>query len=118
VTPVAAGSPATPNPGWPSVLSGPILRRVAPDAVSVFVVLKHPRVVRLSVYDGPLAARDRLLAAHEQQTTAFGRYLHAAVATVRPATPLEPQRVYGYDLTFLTSTAGDEADANQRTWRP
>jgi hypothetical protein len=33
---------------WPLHLCGPMLRRVTPESVSVFVALRHPRKVRLS----------------------------------------------------------------------
>jgi PhoD-like phosphatase len=96
---------------WPLVLAGPMPRRVSPDAVSVFVACKHPRTVRLSLYDG--AGRDRLLHQAQAPTRPLGRFLHVAVVTAWPPEPLPPGRVYGYDLAFVRAPGqpGDDGDA-------
>jgi hypothetical protein len=85
---------------WPLVLVGPMVRRVEAGAVSVFVVCKHPRTVRLSIYDGTEPDPTRLIHEHDGHTVELGRFLHVAVVTARPPTPLQPERVYGYNLHF------------------
>jgi hypothetical protein len=40
---------------WPLILAGPILRRVEPRRVSVWVALSAPRTVTLHVFQGIVA---------------------------------------------------------------
>jgi hypothetical protein len=100
--------------GWPLVLAGPMPRRVEPGAVSVFVAAKHPRTVRLSIYDGTEPDQGRLVAEDHDATVPLGRFLHVAVVTARPPAALAPGRVYGYDLGFRragTAGPGDDGPA-------
>ena len=46
--------PTLPANQWPLVLAGPIVRRVEPGRVSVWVALKEPRSVRLTVFPAPV----------------------------------------------------------------
>jgi hypothetical protein len=94
---VAADDPAS----WPLVLAGPMPRRVVYDEASVFVACKHPRTVRLSLYDGTGRDQHRLLHQAQAPTRPLGRFLHAAVVTARPPAALVPGKVYGYDLGFV-----------------
>jgi hypothetical protein len=103
---MTAGPPVT---GWPLVLAGPMPRRVEPGAVSVFVACKHPRTVRLSVYDGLRPDPAGPVAEGEAPTLPLGRSLHVAVVTARPEAPLRPGAIHGYDLRFRRP-AGAEPD--------
>jgi hypothetical protein len=94
VTAVAGAS------GWPLVLAGPLVRRVEPAGASVFVACKHARAVQLSIYAGTSPDPRHLVHTEEGRTIPLGRYLHVALVTARPAEPLEPGRLYGYDLRF------------------
>jgi hypothetical protein len=100
---------------WPLVLAGPMVRRVDAGAVSVFVACKHPRTVRLSIYDGTVPDPARLVHEHDHQTIELGRFLHVAVVTARPPAPLQPNRVYGYDLHFAPLDAPVSTDHGSRS---
>ena len=70
---------AKPPTDWPLLLAGPILRRVEPTGVSVFMALKHAREVALTVFDGGTTVAQGTAA-----TLAVGQYLHVAVVTATP----------------------------------
>ena len=107
----SAGPP--PPSGWPLVLAGPMPRRVAPDAVSVFVACRHPRAVELSIHRGTRPGPGTLVHASQGRTVPLGRSLHVAVVTARPPAALAPGVVYGYDLRFRreADSAGDDGPA-------
>ena len=73
----------------PLVLLGPILRRVEPRSVSVFVATSKPASIHLSLYDGATdsASPGAELAGVDTTTTRFGAQFFAAVATVTLAEP-------------------------------
>jgi hypothetical protein len=93
---------------WPLILVGPMVRRVEADAVSVFVVCKHPRTVRLSIYEGTNLDAARLVHEHDDHTVELGRFLHVASVTARPTSPLRPGRVYGYNLRLRGATGSGD----------
>jgi hypothetical protein len=110
-----AGPPPTSR--WPLLLAGPMPRRVAPDAASVFVACRHPRTVELSIYRGTRPDPARLVHSEHGRTVALGRSLHVAVVTARPPAALAPATVYGYDLRFRRdpATAGGDGDDGPAT---
>lgn len=93
---------------WPLLLAGPIVRRVEPTNVSVWVALKEPRVVRLSVFDAPVDTgpgdtvfnEPASLMSNVTPTVRVGENLHIAVATAASADPLLPGRIYAYNVSF------------------
>jgi hypothetical protein len=94
---------------WPLLLCGPMLRRVEPASVSVFVALKHARQVALSVFDGGV-----VVAQGTATTLAFGKYLHVTVVTATPTgSALVPGKVYAYDLTFTADAGVDPLDTDR-----
>jgi hypothetical protein len=87
----------------PFVLLGPMLRRVEPRHVSVFLATNVPADVRVSLFDGEVdaAAPPGELVAAEMSTTRFAASFHAAVVTVDlvgATAPLEPGHLYSYDV--------------------
>ncbi|MDQ2826852.1 MAG: hypothetical protein M3Y04_07830, partial [Actinomycetota bacterium] len=99
----------------PVVLIGPILRRVEPRSVAVFVATSLDASVHLSLYEGVTdgANPGQEMAGVDTSTTRFGAQFHATVATVtlaEPTTsphgtddtagqlPLLPGHRYSYDL--------------------
>ena len=97
----------------PLILCGPILRRVEPDSVSVFVALKHRRSIKLSVYEGLTADPARIVAqSNESVTVRLGKFLHVSVVTARPTGigSLNPSQLYGYDLSFTQTDDRDPED--------
>jgi hypothetical protein len=87
----------------PLVLLGPILRRVEPRHVSVFLATHEAATVRVAIYDGQVdaAAPPPELAASAIQTTRFAAGFHAVVVTVNltdAAAPLQAGHLYSYDV--------------------
>jgi hypothetical protein len=67
---------------WPLILCGPMLRRVVPDLVSVFIALSSPAPVTLKVQTLADAARD---------TVALGKY-----RVLRDGYSIAPNRYLNY----------------------
>ncbi len=105
----------------PLLLAGPIVRRIEPRSVTVWVALSQPGVVRIDLWQGrqkstgpgAVASGDAPIKTGEVETVKLGERLHVALAsTARDraaaitffpiAPPLQPGAVYSYDIT-LTS---------------
>jgi hypothetical protein len=104
------------------VLAGPIVRRVQPDLVSVWIALRKPATVRLQVFRG-LGPRNALTNVPalpvpdgsgvrgippDPHTLAVGQELHIAVAVMEPAPPtqLEWGQIFSYDLRMKADEDG------------
>ncbi len=86
--------------GKPQVLAGPILRRVTPESVTVWVATRTAATVELSV---TVAGGITAAAAGTGRTVAVGKHLHIVAVTARPGSPSSPLMegvVYTYDLKF------------------
>ncbi|EKU99429.1 PhoD-like phosphatase [Leptolyngbya sp. PCC 7375] len=101
------------NPVIPLILCGPMLRRVESDAVSVFVALKHPRKVKLTIYEGTGSSGQVKFESVHVETVPLGNFLHVVVVTAQlPQFPnrdealLKSGVVYGYDLTLIKEREG------------
>src|SRR5579884_140832 len=99
----------------PLILCGPILRRVEPGAVTVWVALREPRRVTLRVYGRDAAGAwtvTRLVGT--RRTVRAGERLHVAAVTARVAgagaAPLAPGLVNCYDLFFDDGPGGEAGD--------
>ncbi len=86
----------------PLILSGPLLRRVEPQSVTVWLALKEPRLVTLRIY-----ARDDANVLVQQcegthHTIRLGDNLHIVAVTARTSTDtlLHWGGLYYYDLFF------------------
>lgn len=98
----------------PLMLAGPILRRVEPTLVSVWVALREQCTVKLSLWEnGPnelVKAEDRapLVSGPEAgaKTLRLGEQLHLVVVslTLQTGQALQPGRIYSYDLTIETQS--------------
>ncbi len=89
----------------PLILAGPILRRTEPDTVTVWVALKSPSPVTLSVYatDAQGATIAQLLLTGSHDTVPLGQHLHLVAVTAQPINPaqtLKSGQIYAYDLSF------------------
>jgi hypothetical protein len=92
-------SGARPLNEWPLILCGPMLRRVTPDDVCVFIALRQPARVRLRLYTDADGSNPVSLTPPAAQTTlALGRRLHVVAARHRPLSALLPGLHYYYDL--------------------
>jgi len=100
----------------PLVLCGPVLRHVAPDSVSVFVALKHPREITLhvlKVLEGSLPPAVRVMEG-KAQTARLGEFLHVALVTASATSgspgPLQGGLLYTYDMIFEKKGDADPGD--------
>lgn len=88
----------------PFLLAGPILRRVEPGFVSVWVALSRACQVSVTVFPGPQTstgpgtAAGVAVANGTAQTRPFGAHLHVALVTAKATTALAPGSLYSYDL--------------------
>lgn len=96
----------------PLVLAGPILRRVEPNLVSVWIALSRPASLTLTLWEGrtKAGAADHLLRSDPATPTMrFGERLHVAVGLLRipAASPklLKPGVIYSYDLAIAEASA-------------
>ncbi len=99
------GAEANTNP-LPLILAGPILRKVTPKSVTVWLALSKSADVRLDVYSVD-ALVGRVLASGHRQTVSIGKNVHMVCVTARPVSgesDLTSGTVYSYDLTFTTPT--------------
>lgn len=94
----------------PAVLIGPVLRRVEPDAVSVYIATRAAANVRVAVYDGQVdaTAPPPELASATAATTRFASAFHAVVVTVpfAGAAALQPGHLYSYDVRVTLADGG------------
>jgi len=93
------------------MLAGPMLRRIELNLMSVWVALKEPASVKLSLWEGggikagekePFASGPDPAA----QTLRIGQQLHVVVVTLKLSSgkTLQPERTYSYDLTLQTAS--------------
>jgi len=85
--------------GKPRVLAGPMLRKTTSSRVTVWLALKDPAQVTLSVLDGS----GRKLLGGARHTVAVGLRLHIVAVTASPlvaGTLLVENTIYRYDLSF------------------
>ena len=105
----------------PLVLAGPILRKVTPTSVTVWLALKESTGVTLDVHFGDVTV-GRVLLSGFRQTVHVGKNLHIVAITARPVEGknLEPGEVYFYNLSFVTGSKGpiglSEATGGELTW--
>jgi hypothetical protein len=96
---------------WPLILAGPIVRRVEPRLVSVWIALSEARTVKVGIWPGLINAGSGTGVysgtppAHsgEAQTVRIATKLHLAVVTVKiepPTPPLLPGQIYSYLVSF------------------
>ncbi len=91
----------------PLILAGPILRRTESRAVTVWLVLKAPREVKLKVYStkgGTGEIVDRPLLQGESSTVQLGKYLHVVAVTASSfdGNLLTSGQIYAYDVEFAS----------------
>ncbi|MCB1725295.1 MAG: hypothetical protein KDJ39_16545 [Gammaproteobacteria bacterium] len=92
------------------VLAGPIIRRVEPRLVAIWVALSQTALVSVRVWHGlqtasatvdEVASGQQPIADAVAATRRFGENLHVALVVVKiepPKAPLEPGTLYSYDV--------------------
>lgn len=105
----------------PLILAGPILRRVEPGLVSVWLALSEEATVKLTLWEGQATAdKPSLLSgpATAAPTLRVGEKLHIVVVALKiPAESnktLLPGRVYSYDVTLQTKSGKTENLKSQK----
>ena len=103
----------------PLLLAGPILRRVDPNLVSVWLALSQPAKVSLVVYEGTAVAAGAtpFLTSAPEDTWRVGDKLHFALVSARigetDARSLQPDTLYSYDVSIIAGgTPHDLASLN------
>lgn len=81
----------------PLVLAGPMVRRVEPTSVTVWVALLRRRRIRLEIYDNTTGT---VVARGDRETLAVGKNLHIACVTAKPNEPFGARKTYQYNLFF------------------
>src|SRR5262249_5387047 len=84
----------------PLVLAGPMLRKVTPHSVTVWIAMQAPATVTLTVVDD----QNTLVMTGELETVAIGLNLHIAAVTAHPLpgrSNLTEGVIYQYDLAFI-----------------
>jgi hypothetical protein len=90
----------------PLILAGPILRRVEPQLVSVWVALSQQRSVEFGLWTGLTAGvgffgNNTAMHTANANTIRIGQKLHIALVTLDlTAAPLTPGQIYSYNLVF------------------
>ncbi len=98
----------------PLILAGPILRRVVPNLVTVWITSKGARTVKLSVWKGKRETGIKPTVFHENEdnldltgttnTLRIDDNLHMAVpAAIRKTNPLVSVQVYSYNFALGNS---------------
>jgi hypothetical protein len=111
---------------WPLVLAGPMVRRVEPGVVAVWVALKEPRAVRLSVFQGPTDTGTgdgpftggTTVATGDSTTLRVGDHLHVActvATTASGGTALTAGQTFSYNLSFGSASGTFSADADLKS---
>lgn len=88
----------------PILLAGPIVRRVEPRLVTVWVATSEAGTVKLDLWQGLVSAgtSERPLASGSRAALRIGAALHIAVVTAEieaPLAPLSPGTPYAYNIT-------------------
>ena len=89
----------------PILIAGPILRRVEPKLVSVWVALKVEASVKIDVYEGSQFASklpNTPLASGAFEALKIGENLYIAVAMAKPEQLLSQEKHYAYNITLKT----------------
>lgn len=102
----------------PPILAGPLLRRVEPTLVTVWVALSVSRTVELGIWTGPTAAPAGFFGNSSAQETAsaasiqVGDKLHIAlVALDLTAAPLIPGQIYSYNIALTGGSSPQDLNS-------
>ncbi len=94
----------------PLILAGPVLRRVEPSSVTVWLALKAARTVTLRIYAQNEKGQLLQHFAGTHRTIRLGDFLHVVAVTARATTGAEQLtggQLYYYDLFFQSESAPD-----------
>ena len=101
----------------PLVLAGPIVRRLEPGEVTVWVALRRRRRIRLEIYDDN-PPQGQIVANGATDTVAIGVNLHIACVTARPTNPFTAGTTYQYNLFFDHVGGADDIQSGINLFGP
>jgi hypothetical protein len=93
----------------PSVLAGPIVRRVDSTQASIWIALRDPADVTAFVWQGiqvgtdnagAVGSGDAPLGSAQLATRRIAQHLHVAVVSVKPVGGMAPGAIFSYDVAF------------------
>lgn len=115
----ASRTPAADAP-LPFVLAGPILRRLTPDRLAIWLALSAPANARLSLDADDGISRCHVLSPGDAgcRHLAAGRRLHYLLIDLTLATPLPEQRWIGYTLSLQDATQPHAPWLGWQEWAP
>lgn len=99
----------------PDVLAGPLLRRIEPQRLVLWLVSTRPLTLHLMLHPASAPSRDIALDATTCQCLAVGRHAHVHLIDVTLETALPTDALIGYDL-HIRQPDGSEAGIAQ--WAP
>lgn len=97
----------------PLILCGPLVRRVEPTSVTIWLALKEPRNVTLRVYERDEAGTLNICIEGARNTVRLGDHLHIVAVTARALNSdqaLNWGRLYYYNLFFQSISTNNGAE--------
>lgn len=103
----------SPAPGLPDVLAGPIVRRLTPQRLVLWLVTSRAQAMRLRLFEQPgqPASRELDLGAARRRVLALGRHAYVHLIDVPLDPPLAEDGLIGYDLLLA------EPEEESPRWR-
>jgi hypothetical protein len=107
-------------PELPDVLAGPILRRLTPQRLVLWLAASRPLTLRLQLFEEPgePATRDIELTAEHRRVLAFGAHAHVHLIDIALQPALPEGCVIGYDLLIGGTGAGQPRWRGIAEWAP
>ncbi len=100
----------------PLILCGPIVRRVEPEIVSVWVALKEERKIELELYTGyctptgpGFPGKTVAFKSSKIPTLFIGKHLHLALVTIETPGLFTHGDIFSYDLLFYKDSTNSES---------
>jgi len=94
-----------PREKWPFLICGPMLRRVTPDQVAVFVATSETFTAKLRVRQAGSTSSGAWSESPSQTPVSLGGALHVLVIMLTPPTALTVDLVYEYDVQFTVASS-------------
>jgi hypothetical protein len=119
LTALLANTAWKPDPAWlaslPALLCGPLVRKVLPDEVTVWIALKTPATVTLTVFERKAdGQKGAAMFSGTLETVRLGEHLHVAAVRAKPDSPTSPNRLLRGSIYYYDVAWGPENLAAQR----
>ena len=112
--PLSAGNDMASHDTLPDVLAGPLLRRIEPGRMALWLVASRQLSFSLALYPDNESARHLALAGH-CECVPLGAHAYVHLIDVELASPLPSDVLIGYDL-LIRDTQGNESGI--ASWAP